>query len=75
MYIRHRGVALHKLRGPGGALVQGGPGAWDVRPEQTPRQLGGALAIWQGLPAGAAEDAGPGGGRRAAHGGRAGEEV
>ena len=45
MYIRHRRVALRKLRGPRGALVRGGTGARDVHPERTPRRLGGALAI------------------------------
>ena len=55
MYVRHRGVALRKLRGPGGALVRGGPGARDVHPKADSPLTWGALAIWQGLPAGAAE--------------------
>ena len=68
-------MALRKLWGTRGALVQGGAGAWGVHPEWAPRHLGGAFAIRVGYQTGAKEDAGPGGGRRAAHGGGAGEEV
>ena len=75
VYVRYRRVALHKLRGPRGPLVRGGCGAWDVHPKRPPPQLGGALAICPGPLVGAEEDAGPGGGRRAAHSGRTGGVV
>ena len=54
-------------------MVQGGAGTRDVCPKRTPRQLRGAFAMGPELPAHAKGDAGPDGGRRAAHSGGAAE--
>ena len=65
-------LALPQLRGPGGALVRGGAGAWGGHHERTPHWWWDEYAVGPRLPASGGDTAGSAGGRRGAHGGAAG---